>query len=181
MSRVEVGLIVPDDMLDAARRRGYMPRVHELLTLVTGHYASAWCIDHLDGDMLEGWTALTYLSALHPELRWGHSVLCNGFRSPALLAKMSATLAFMSGGRYILGIGAGSEAHEHLAYGYAFPRGGARVEALDEALQIVRALWTQERVTIQGRHYRVVDATCEPRPEPPPLVMVGAFGPKMLG
>ena len=73
--------------------------------------------------MLEGWTALTYLSALHPELLWGHTVLCQSFRNPALVAKMGATLHFMSGGRFVLGIGAGGQEAEYLAYGYDFPPG----------------------------------------------------------
>jgi alkanesulfonate monooxygenase SsuD/methylene tetrahydromethanopterin reductase-like flavin-dependent oxidoreductase (luciferase family) len=180
MARVEFGLIVPDDTLDAAHRHGYMARVSDLLSLVTGRYVSAWCIDHLEGELLEGWTSLAYLSALHPDLLWGHSVLCNGFRNPALVAKMSASLAFMSGGRYVLGIGTGSQAREHLAYGYEFPRGRVRVTALDEALTIIRAMWTQERVSFEGRHYRVMAASCEPKPDPVPPIMIGAFGPKML-
>lgn len=180
MAHREFGLIVPDDMLDTAHRHGYMRRVNDLLALVTGHFASAWCIDHLEGEMLEGWTSLAYLSALHPNLLWGHSVLCNGFRNPALVAKMSATLAFMSGGRYVLGIGAGWQEREHLAYGYDFPRGADRVAALDEALAIIRAMWTQECVTFEGEHYRVTDARCEPKPLQSPLIMVGAFGPRML-
>lgn len=63
-----------------------------LLASVKGHYESAWFIDHLEGLVLEGWMALTYLSALHSELLWGHSVLCQSFRNPALLSKMTATL-----------------------------------------------------------------------------------------
>jgi alkanesulfonate monooxygenase SsuD/methylene tetrahydromethanopterin reductase-like flavin-dependent oxidoreductase (luciferase family) len=157
-----------------------MDDVDRLLSHVKGHYATAWCIDHLDGDVLEGWTAVTYLSALHPELVWGHSVLSNGFRNPALLARMISTLAFMSGGRYVLGIGAGGEEREHLAYGYDFPRAEIRIAALDEALQIIRAMWTEERVTFTGSYHHVTHATCEPKPLPPPPIMVGAFGPRML-
>ena len=110
MSRVQFGLVVPADALDKTRRHLYMEDVNRLLKYVKGHYDSAWVIDHLqfgDMDILEGWTALTYLSALHRELHWGHSVICQSFRNPALLAKMGATLQFMSGGRFSLGIGAG--------------------------------------------------------------------------
>jgi len=150
---------------------------------VKGSYDSAWLIDHLqfeDGDVLEGWTALTYLSALHPELQWGHTVLCQSFRNPALVAKMGATLQLMSGGRFILGIGAGWHEAEYQAYGYDFPPARTRVEELDEALQIIKALWTQERATFEGKHYRVQEAWCEPKPDPVPPIMVGAFKPKML-
>ena len=180
MGRVQFGLIVPEDVLGTSGRLGYLEDVDRLLTYVTGQYDSAWCIDHLQGDVLEGWTALTYLAARHPGLRWGHTVLAQSFRNPALVAKMGATLQFLSGGRFILGIGAGGQAAEHRAYGYPFPPGRERVAALDEALQIIAALWTQERATFAGAHYRVEGASCEPRPEPPPPVMVGAFRPRML-
>lgn len=183
MSTVQFGLVVPGDALDKSRRHLYMEDVSRLLNYVKGHYHSAWFIDHLQfgsTDVLEGWTALAYLSALHPELQWGHSVICQAFRNPALLAKMVATLQFMSGGRYILGIGAGWHEEEHLAYGYDFPTGSARVEELDEALQIIKAMWTQESATFEGKHYRVKDARCEPKPQPIPAIMVGAFRPKML-
>jgi alkanesulfonate monooxygenase SsuD/methylene tetrahydromethanopterin reductase-like flavin-dependent oxidoreductase (luciferase family) len=93
---------------------------------------------------------------------------------------MVATLQFLSGGRYILGIGAGGREDEYLAYGYDFPAANARVEQLDEALQIMKALWTQERASFVGKHYQVREAWCEPKPEVPPTIMVGAFKPKML-
>ncbi len=137
-------------------------------------------IDHLQGDVLEGWTALTYLSALHPELVWGHTVLCQSFRNPALVAKMGAALHFMSAGRFVLGIGAGGQEAEYLAYGYSFPPGSTRVAELDEALQIIKAMWTQEGATFEGRYYHVKDAWCEPKPDVLPTIMVGAFRPKML-
>jgi alkanesulfonate monooxygenase SsuD/methylene tetrahydromethanopterin reductase-like flavin-dependent oxidoreductase (luciferase family) len=183
MGKVQFGLVVPGDALDKSRRHLYMQDVSRLLNYVKGHYDSAWFIDHLqfgDIDVLEGWTALTYLAALHPELQWGHTVICQSFRNPALLAKMSATLQFISGGHYILGIGAGWNEEEYLSYGYPFPEGSTRVEELDEALHIIKAMWTQEKATFEGKHYRVKEAWCKPKPDPVPTIMVGAFGPKML-
>lgn len=183
MGKVQFGLVVPGDALDRSRRHLYLDDVNRLLNYIEGHYHSAWFIDHLQfkrSDVLEGWTALTYLSALHPRLQWGHTVLCQAFRNPALLAKMGATLQFLSGGRFILGMGAGWNEEEHQAYGYNFPTGSTRVEELEEALQIIKAMWTRERTTFEGKHYRVKDAWCEPKPDPLPTIMVGAFGPKML-
>jgi alkanesulfonate monooxygenase SsuD/methylene tetrahydromethanopterin reductase-like flavin-dependent oxidoreductase (luciferase family) len=171
------------DTLEKARRPHYLEDVNRLLNTVKGVYTSAWFIDHLqsqDSDLLEGWTALTYLAALHPELQWGHAVLCQSFRNPALIAKMAATLQFLSGGRYILGMGAGWDEDEYLAYGYDFPAAGTRVEELDEALQIIKALWTQEEASFEGKHYRIRNARCEPKPDPLPTIMVGAFKPRML-
>lgn len=183
MARVEFGFTMPADQLDKQRRETYLPDLHRALEIVTGHFDSAWYIDHLqfgDQDQLEGWTALSYVAALHPRLKFGHTVLCQSFRNPALLAKMAATLQFLSGGRFILGLGAGWQAEEYRAYGYEFPAAGVRVAQTAEALQIIRALWTEAPVTFAGQHYRIENAYCEPRPDPVPTVMLGAFGPKML-
>jgi alkanesulfonate monooxygenase SsuD/methylene tetrahydromethanopterin reductase-like flavin-dependent oxidoreductase (luciferase family) len=157
-----------------------MEDVNRLLTHVTGHYDSAWFIDHLTGGVLEGWTALTYLSALHPELQWGHSVLCQSFRNPALLARMGATLQLMSGGRFVLGIGAGGDEADYRTCGYRFSSGGTRVAELDETLHIVKAIWTREHASFDGTHYRINDVQCGFQPAPMPPIMIGAFGPKML-
>lgn len=94
---------------------------------------------------------------------------------------MRATISFLTGGRFVLGIGAGGDERDHLAYGYGFPSGRDRVAQLDEALTIIRAMWTEERVTFEGTYHRVIDARCEPRPAPLPPVMIGAFRPTMLG
>jgi alkanesulfonate monooxygenase SsuD/methylene tetrahydromethanopterin reductase-like flavin-dependent oxidoreductase (luciferase family) len=153
------------------------------LDLITGHFDSAWIVDHLqfgDSDVLEGFTALAYMTALHPMLQFGHAVLCQSFRNPALLAKMGATLQFMSDGRFILGLGAGWHEEEYRAYGYDFPPARVRVEQLEEAVQIIKLLWTEEQVTFEGNYYRVSAARCEPRPDPTPPLMIGAFRPKML-
>jgi alkanesulfonate monooxygenase SsuD/methylene tetrahydromethanopterin reductase-like flavin-dependent oxidoreductase (luciferase family) len=177
---VQLGLIVPENPKNPPGRPGYLADVDRLLAAVAGQYDSAWCIDHLQGDVLEGWTTVTYLAARHPGLRWGHTVLAQSFRNPALVAKMGATLQFLSGGRFVLGIGAGGQVAEYRAYGYDFPPGRTRVAELDEALHIIKALWTRERATFAGAHYRVDGAECEPRPDPLPPIMVGAFRPQML-
>jgi alkanesulfonate monooxygenase SsuD/methylene tetrahydromethanopterin reductase-like flavin-dependent oxidoreductase (luciferase family) len=174
---------MPVGARDRAGRVTYVRDVNRALELIAGHFDSAWFIDHLqDGniDMLEGFTALTYLSALHPRLKFGHTVLCQSFRNPALLAKMGATLQFLTGGRFVLGIGTGWNVEEYTAYGYDFPPGGVRVEQLEEALRIINALWTRESATFEGNFYRIAEAYLEPKPQPLPTVMIGAFGPKML-
>lgn len=183
MARVQFGFILPADKLDKARRPTYIADVHRALDLVAGHFDTVWIIDHLqagDSDLLEGFTTLTYLAALHPQLTFGHTVICQSFRNPALVAKMGATLQFLSGGRFLLGVGAGWDEAEYRAYGYEFPPPRVRVEQLEESLQIIKAMWTEEQATFTGRHYRVAGAYCEPKPDPFPLVMVGAFKPKML-
>lgn len=183
MTPIQFGFCIPDVLPGGMGRVAFVAELNRALELISGHFASAWSVDHLqfgDAAMLEGFTTLTYLAALHPQLQFGHTVLCQSFRNPALLAKMGASLQFLSGGRFILGIGAGWHAEEYLAYGYDFPPAGVRVEQLKEALQIIRAMWLQEMTTFEGKYYRVFDARCEPRPDPLPSVMVGAFKPKML-
>ena len=183
MTRIQLGFCMPGDSLDKKRRATFVEDLNRALELVTGHFDSAWIIDHLqfgDADVLEGFTALTYLAALHPQLKFGHTVLCQSFRNPALLAKMGATLHFLSGGRFILGLGAGWHEEEYRAYGYDFLPAHVRVEQLEEALQIIKAMWAEEKATFEGKYYRVIEARCEPRPDPTPTVMVGAFRPKMM-
>ena len=184
MPTIRLGLVLPTEYRDQARRASLVADLDRTLALAAGHFDSAWMVDHLqfgDIDVLEGFTALTYLCARHPRLRFGNAVLCQSFRNPALLAKMAATLQFLSGGRFILGLGAGWHEEEYTAYGYPFPSAGVRVEQLEEAVQIIRLLWSQETATFSGRHYRVAGARCQPRPQPAPPIMIGAFQPRMLG
>lgn len=150
MPAIHLGFVLPTESRDKQRRPALVGDLNRALDLIAGHFDSAWMVDHLqfgDIDVLEGFTALTYLCALHPRLRFGNAVLCQSFRNPALLAKMVATLQFMSGGRFILGLGAGWHEEEYKAYGYEFPSGLERVEQLEEAVQIIRRMWSQETAT----------------------------------
>jgi len=183
MAQVQFGVVVPTESLNKLRRQHYIADVSHLLNHAKGHFTSAWVVDHLqfdDSDVLEAWTTLSYLSAQYPEFQWGHTVLCQSFRNPALVAKMGATLQFLSGGRFTLGIGAGWHESEYLAYGYEFPRAGIRVKQLDEALHVIKQMWTQDLASVEGQHHRIKDAYCEPKPDPVPPIMIGAFKAKML-
>ena len=183
MARVQFGFIMPTEFRDKGWKATYVSDLHRALRMVEGHFDSVWCIDHLqsgDTDLLEGFTAIAHVAALYPRLNFGHTVVCQSFRNPALLAKMGASLQYLSGGRFVLGVGAGWHEAEYRAYGYDFPPDGVRVEQLEETLRIVTAMWTEEKVTFEGKHYRVREARCEPRPEPVPPILVGAFRPKML-
>src|SRR5215472_10422150 len=147
----------------------YMRSVQQQIQLVEAQVDSLWFVDHVqfaNDPFLEGWTALTYLAAVYPQFHVGHMVLCQSFRNPALLAKMAATLQYLSNGRFTLSIGAGWHEEEYRAYGYTYPSAGARVEQLEEALQIVRAMWTEEQATFQGQYFSITAAHCEPRPDP---------------
>jgi alkanesulfonate monooxygenase SsuD/methylene tetrahydromethanopterin reductase-like flavin-dependent oxidoreductase (luciferase family) len=157
--------------------------LRSLLDHGQGAFASAWLPDHLmkgDRPLLEAWTTLTYLAAEFPAYVFGHTVLSQSYRNPALLAKMAATLDYLTDGRLILGIGAGWQADEYGAYGYEYPSAGVRVEQLSEAIDILRAMWTQSPATYMGRHYQVREAYCEPRPAKPIPILVGGRRPKFM-
>jgi Coenzyme F420-dependent N5,N10-methylene tetrahydromethanopterin reductase and related flavin-dependent oxidoreductases len=155
----------------------------DLLTRGEGAFSSAWVADHLmkdDQPMLEGWTAIAFLAGEFSTYRFGNLVLGQSYRNPALLAKMAATLQYLTEGRLILGIGAGWQADEYLAYDYPYPSAGTRVEQLGEAIDVLRAMWTQSPANYDGHHYHVHDAYCEPRPVTPIPILVGGHRPKLM-
>ncbi|MFB3888715.1 MAG: TIGR03560 family F420-dependent LLM class oxidoreductase [Candidatus Bathyarchaeia archaeon] len=144
-------------------------------------YSSVWLDDHLmfnHAPLLECWTTLSALSSVTERIRLGTMVTPAGFRNPALLAKMAATLDVISGGRLELGIGAGAQKQEHVAYGFSFPETHARAERMGEAVEIIKKLWSQDSVNYSGRHYHVTGAVCEPKPpqKPHPPITIGGCG-----
>ena len=148
-----------------------------------GPFDSLWLPDHVQYGrhrVAEGWTLLPYALARYPDKLCGHEVLSNSFRNPAHLAKMVATAQALSGGRVILGIGAGWNEEEYRAYGWPYPSTRTRIAQLAEAIELIRAMWTQAPANYRGEHYTLTDAYCEPRPDPIPPVMVGGHGEKYL-
>ena len=152
-----------------------------------GGLDSIWLFDHLlfryqpeeTIGIWECWTLLSALAEATERVELGTLVLCNPFRNPALLAKMAHTLDEVSGGRVLLGVGAGWHQPEFDAFGYSFER---RVDRFEEALQILSPLLRGEQVDFKGTHYRAencVIAPTGPRPDGIPL-LVGAGGPRML-
>ena len=131
-----------------------------------------------EGAMLESWSTLSALAALVPRLRVGTIVLGNTYRNPAVVAKMAAQVDIISGGRLILGLGAGWQENEHEAYGIPFYTTRERLERLDEACEVIRSLWTRPRSDFEGRYYRLSDAPLDPRPvqRPHPELMIGGGG-----
>jgi len=134
-----------------------------------------------EGAMLEGWSTLTALAALVPRMQVGTIVLGNTYRHPAVVAKMAAQVDIISNGRLLLGLGAGWQENEHEAYGIPFYTMRERLERLDEACQVMRALWTEDRSTFTGRYYTLSDAPLQPKPvqRPHPELMIGGGGEKV--
>ena len=153
-------------------------------------YDSLWAFDHFypiftpdpAGPCMESWTLLSALSQHTKRARIGALVNSNTYRNPCLTAKMAATLDQVSSGRLNLGLGAGWYELEHGSFGIDFKNLRGRLEALDESCQIIKGMFTQDRTSIAGKHYRVVDAVCNPKPlqKPHIPVMIGGRGEKSL-
>ena len=148
-------------------------------------FDSIWVGDHLlyrgDGrperGPWEAWTLLAALAAATERVELGPLVACSAFHPPALIAKMAATVAEVSGGRFVLGLGAGWSKDEFRAFGLPFDH---RVGRFEESFSIIRGLLAGERVTLRGRYWQADDAVLLPRPAERPRLMVGSNGPRML-
>lgn len=162
---------------------GLVEQTTPYLDATVAPFESIWYPDHVQYNarrVAEGWTLMVYGLARYEDKYCGHQVLCNSFRNPAHLAKMAATAQHLSGGRFILGIGAGWNEEEYLAYGWPFPKPRVRIAEMVEAIQICRALWRGGPVVFKGEHYTIDGAHCEPLPDPLPPVMIGGSGEKYL-
>ncbi|HKD96967.1 MAG TPA: LLM class F420-dependent oxidoreductase [Micromonosporaceae bacterium] len=136
-----------------------------------GPWESIWVYDHFhtvpiptDEVTHEAWSLMAAFAASTTRVRLGQMCTCMGYRNPAYLAKVAATIDVVSGGRVEMGIGGGWYEHEWRAYGYGFPRAGERLAMLDEGVEIMRQLWTTGKATLDGRHYQVDGVIGQPMP-----------------
>jgi F420-dependent oxidoreductase-like protein len=151
-------------------------------------FRTLWVSDHLflDGDSvakdcLEAWTLLAALAVDTKKIRIGPMVTSQSYRNPALLAKIAAGVDHMSAGRLEFGVGAGWKDVEYRAYGYEFPDAPTRVTQLVETLEICTRLWTQDKATYRGKHYRIEDAVSSPKPMQKPLpIWIGGTKPRVM-
>jgi probable F420-dependent oxidoreductase len=149
-------------------------------------FDSVWLGDHLlyrdDGRPERGpwdaWTTLAGLAAATERVRLGPLVACLGFHAPGVLARMAASVDEISGGRLVLGVGAGWNAAEFRAFGLPYDH---RVDRFEEAFAVVRRLLAGERVTLEGRYWRIDDAVLLPPPARRPPLVIGSTGERMLG
>lgn len=147
-------------------------------------FSAVWCWDHFISrgsnkarPVLECWTTLAAAAAVTERLRVGSFVTNVMNRHPAVLARMVATVADQSGGRVELGLGVGGNEAEMAAYGLDFPPPAERVERLEEAAAVLRAMWSGGPADFEGRHYRLTEAWAHPAPQPPPRMIVGGEKP----
>jgi F420-dependent oxidoreductase-like protein len=152
-------------------------------------YDSIWLTDHFHttyprvelAPVFECWTTLSALAMETENIKLGQIVSCNSYRNPALLAKMASILDVISGGRLLFGIGAGWYKHEYLGYGFDFPKPSVRIGMLDEAVQIIKKMWIEEKVDFDGKYYTMRNGINYPKPlqKPHPPILIGGGGEKL--
>lgn len=130
---------------------------------------------YLSLETYESWTTMSALAAVTSKVKLSNIVLCNLFRAPSLLAKMASTLDAVSGGRFVMSIGAGWLKEECRRYGLDWFPYKERIERLRESIQVMKALWTEEKANFSGKYYRLEEAILEPKPitKPHPPIWLG--------
>ncbi len=186
----KMGLIVPQGWhMDLVNVKGEVEK-YETMTNVAQEaerlgYDSVWLYDHFHTvptpeieAVFECWTSTAALARDTKRVKIGQIVTCNGYRNPALLAKMASTVDVMSHGRLFFGIGAGWYEHEWLAYGFGYPDTRERMRRLGQAVRIIRAMWDEERAEYEGEYYQVKGAINEPKGVQQPHIpmLIGGSG-----
>lgn len=140
-------------------------------------YESLWVYDHFhtvpaptQEVTYEAWTLMSALAVATDTVRLGQMCTCNSYRPPAYLAKVAASIDVISGGRLEMGIGAGWYEHEYLGYGYEFPKPSVRIGQLREGVEIMRRMWTEDEVHLEGRYWHLQGAICRPKPVQEPHI-----------
>ena len=149
-------------------------------------FESLWRSDHFfslsgphDRPALETFLSFVLVATETSRIRFGPLVSSATFRHPSLVARMAAQIDVLSGGRFILGMGAGWNVPEHEAFGIPFPAVRERMDRLEESIRIVRALWAEGAANVEGRYYSLKDALCEPKPLQRPMpLLIGGSGEK---
>ncbi|MGV0850992.1 LLM class flavin-dependent oxidoreductase [Mycolicibacterium phlei] len=178
MTRPEIGVYLPQMGFTYEQMLHRTRRCEEL------GIGSVWLYDHLYGPgvpdipSLEAWTLATALLAHTERIEIGHMVLCNQFRHPAVLAKMTTTLDQIAGGRLRLGIGSGSLEDEHQRVGLPWGSFRERSERLAETLAILTQAFAEERIDFAGKHFQVSNFPVKPGPTRRPPIVVGGVGEK---
>jgi F420-dependent oxidoreductase-like protein len=152
-------------------------------------YDSFWVMDHFhqianvgqpQEPMLEGWATISALAGMTSKIKLGTMVTGNTYRHPSVLAKMGATVDVLSKGRLFMGIGAAWNEEEASAYGIPFPSTKERLQRMDEAVQLILRMWTEDKASFDGKFYQLRGAYCNPKPiqKPHPPILIGGAGEK---
>lgn len=193
MQKMKIGLIVPQgwrmDLVgisDPVEAYETMTRVAQEADRL--NYHSIWLFDHFhtvpeptQEVTFECWTSTAALARDTKNVRIGQMVTCNGYRNPALLAKIASTVDVLSHGRLDFGIGAGWYEHEYQAYGYEYPEAPERLRYLREAVQVILEMWTKDEAFFEGKYYQVRGAINQPKGVQKPHIpmWIGGSGEKV--
>lgn len=181
------GAFVPQgwrlDLLEIDRKDHWPTMTRVARTIEDSGYESLWVYDHFhtvpvptQEPTYEAWTLMAALATVTSRVRLGQMCTCNGYRSPAYLAKVAASIDVISNGRLEMGIGAGWYEHEYDGYGFPFPKPSVRIGELGEAVEIMRRMWTEDEVHFDGTHYRLKGAICQPKPVQQPHIPLWVAG-----
>jgi F420-dependent oxidoreductase-like protein len=188
---VRFGIFVPQGWRMDLQEIGDPVEQYEAMTRVAraadaeAAYDSIWVYDHFHtvptpelATVFECWTITAALARDTQRVNIGQMVTCNGYRNPALLAKMASTVDVLSHGRLYCGLGAGWYEHEWRAYGYGFPETRERMRAFREAVQVISKMWTEDRPTFSGEYYTIDGPINEPKGarKPHPSFWIGGSG-----
>ena len=181
---MKFGIVAP--ITYATGEPNYVPQIINYLSPLEDKFYSVWLPDHLVpktppwwGGILECTTTIAYLSAIFTNFRFGSLVLCNSFRNPTLVAKIGATLQVLTNNRFILGIGAGWDEGEYIQYGYPFPSSAIRIGQLEEGIQLIKKMWTEDTVTFEGKYFKAKNVHSTPKLDSIPPIMIGGAGEKL--
>jgi F420-dependent oxidoreductase-like protein len=188
--QIDFGVFVPQgwkmELADIADPRDKWAKTIEIARLAEElGLDSIWVYDHFHNvprpaqeTVFEAWTTLAAISQITDRVMLGQMVTCTPYRQPGLTAKITANLDVISNGRLIWGVGAGWYEHEFDGYGYEFARPAARIQMMEEAIEIVTGMWNEPKFSYEGQHYRLDGAECDPKPlqQPRPQVLIGGGG-----
>jgi len=170
----------PAEAFEAVKAKAQWAENHGFVWFsVMDHLIQIGGVGAPDEPFMEGWTVLSALAAVTSRIRLVTLATSVGYRNPAHLAKIAASVDLISRGRLTLGIGAGYLEAEYRQYGWEFPaRPAVRIRQMEEAVRLILAMWTEKRTTFHGRYFHVEDAILEPKPvqRPRPPVMIAGGG-----
>jgi F420-dependent oxidoreductase-like protein len=170
----------PYAMFEGLKQKAQWSEVHGFTWFsVMDHLIQIGGVGKYDEPFMEGWTALAAVAAVTQKTRLATLVSSVHYRNPALLAKMATGVDIISGGRLTLGIGGGWYEREYKQYGFDFPpRAATRLRQLEEAVRLIKTMWSESRATFHGKYFHVDEAMLEPKPlqKPRPPIMIGGGG-----
>ena len=169
----------PYEMFEEVKRKAQWAESHGFAMFsVMDHFVQMPGIGAMDEPFMESWTTLAALAAVTNRIRLAILVSSVSFRNPALLAKMAANVDVISRGRLTLGMGAGAQEEDYRQYGWEFPRPAVRIRQMEEAIRLIKTMWSERRATFHGQFFHVQDAILEPKPvqRPHPPIVIGGGG-----